>query len=134
MNSTRYQNQVLGPVLTPFYTQLKHQKGNIQFQQDSAASHRSKSTLQWFTQNKIPLFGHPASSPDLNPIEPVWLDLKNILRCLKDPRAPSTVEKLKSAVLTAWDQLSNDSIDSHILKMGNRVEAILAAKGGHTCF
>ena len=50
MNSTRYQNQVLDSVLTPFYTRMKLQKGDIQFQQDGAASHRSKSTLQWFAQ------------------------------------------------------------------------------------
>ncbi|PPQ72084.1 hypothetical protein CVT25_013905 [Psilocybe cyanescens] len=71
MNTSRYQNQVLNPVLKPFYTQMKAQKGNIQFQQDNAASHRSKSTMKWFADNQIPLFGHTASSPNLNPIEPV---------------------------------------------------------------
>jgi transposase len=132
MNSARYQNQVLQSVLTPFYTQKKAQKGNVLFQQDSAASHRGKSTLQWFTQNGISLFGHPASSPDLNPIEPVWLDLKNILRHLTHP--PNTVEQLQAAVLSAWEQLPIDSVNRQIEKMGDRVNAILAVKGGHTSF
>jgi transposase len=132
MNSARYQNQVLDPVLTPFYTRMKAQKGNISFQQDGAASHRSKSTLQWLARNKIPLFGHPASSPDLNPIEPAWLDLKNILRHLTHP--PNTVEQLQAAVLAAWEQLPIDSVNRHIEKMGDRVNAVLAVKGGHTSF
>ena len=132
MNSTRYQDQVLEPTLKAFYKQMNHERQNVHFQQDSAASHRSKSTMKWFTDNQIPLFHHPASSPDLNPIEPVWLDLKNILRHLT--HTPSTVEQLRAAVLDAWEQLPTEDIDGHIWKMGDRVEAVLAAKGGHTAF
>ena len=86
MNSTRYQDQVLEPTLKAFYKQMNHERQNVHFQQDSAASHRSKSTMKWFTDNQIPLFHHPASSPDLNPIEPVWLDLKNILSSHTHPQ------------------------------------------------
>jgi hypothetical protein len=88
--------------------------------------------MKWLSENKISLFKHPASSPDLNPIEPVWLDLKNILCYLTHP--PSTVEQLRTAVLNAWEQLLMEQINGHIWKMGNCVEAILKAKGGHTTF
>jgi len=132
MNSTRYQDQVLNPVLKSFYMKMNHERQTVYFQQDGAASHRSKSTMAWFAENGISLFNHPASSPDLNPIEPVWLDLKNILRHLTHP--PSTVMELKAAVLDAWEQLPLEHIDGHIRKMGDRVEAVLKAKGGHTKF
>jgi hypothetical protein len=73
MNSKRYQDQVLEGTLKGFYAQMKEERGPIIFQQDGAPSHTSKSTKQWFSRNHIPLLFHPASSPDLNPIEPVWL-------------------------------------------------------------
>ena len=65
-------------------------------------------------------------------IEPVWLDLKNILCHLTHP--PSTITKLKAVVLDAWEQLSLEQIDGHIQRMGDHVEAVLEAKGGHTKF
>jgi len=42
--------------------------------------------------------------------------------------------ELKAAVLDAWEQLPLEHIDGHIRKMGDRVEAVLKAKGGHTKF
>ncbi|KAF8158853.1 hypothetical protein BJ912DRAFT_866304, partial [Pholiota molesta] len=59
---------------------------------------------------------HPASLPDLNPIEPVWLDLKNILRHLRHP--PNTADQLKVAIMTAWDEIPMERIDKHIGKIG----------------
>jgi DDE superfamily endonuclease len=132
MNLTWYKDQVLNPILKPFYMQMHHERKSIYFQQDGAASHRSKSTINWFSQNQIPLFDHPALSRDLNPIEPTWLDLKNILCHLRHPR--STVELLRAAVLDAWEQLPMEQIDGHIRKMGDCVEAVLKDKGGHTAF
>jgi transposase len=132
MNTIRYQDQVLNPFLKAFYMQMNNERQTVYFQQDGAASHRSKSTMKWFAENKVSLFKHPASSPDLNPIEPVWLDLKNILRHLTHP--PSTVEQLRAVVLDAWEHLPMEKIDGHIQKMGDRVEAVLKAKGGHTVF
>lgn len=79
MNSTHYQDQVLEPILKPFYMKLNHERQMIYFQQDNAASYCSKSTVKWLSKNGIQLLKHPASSPDLNPIEPVWGNLKNTL-------------------------------------------------------
>ena len=79
MNSMRYQEQVLDGVLKEFYCQVSEKESGVEFQQDGAASHRSKSTMKWFHRNGIPLFLHPAHSPDLSPIESVWLELKKCL-------------------------------------------------------
>ena len=99
MNSTHYQDQVLNLILKAFHMEMNHKRPPVYFQQDGAASHHSKSTMKWFTENKISLFTHPASSLDLNPIEPVWLNLKNILCHLTYPL--STIEQLYVSVLNA---------------------------------
>lgn len=132
MNSTRYKEQVLEGVLASFHAEVTRERGKVHFQQDGAASHRSKSTQNWFSTADIPLLYHPASSPDLSPIEPVWHELKKILRAL--PHPPTSVDKLCDAVRGAWDSLPISDIDKHIDTMQERVQAILAAKGGHTRF
>ena len=132
MNSVRYQEQVLDGVLRDFVAEMKSEKPQVKFQQDNAPSHRSNSTTKWFKESGIPLLFHPPSSPDLNPIEPVWHELKKVLRAL--PHLPNTIQELRAAILSVWDTLPIEDVDKHINRMPDRVEAILAAKGGHTRF
>ncbi|KIJ98565.1 hypothetical protein K443DRAFT_65795, partial [Laccaria amethystina LaAM-08-1] len=123
---------VLDGVLRDFFAEMKSEKPQLKFQQDNAPSHRSKSTMKWFKESSILLLFHPPSSPDLSPIEPVWHELKKVLRAL--PHLPTTIQGLRAAILSVWDTLPIEDVDKHINRMHDRVEAILAAKGGHTRF
>jgi hypothetical protein len=97
MNMKRYCEQVLEGALLDFYTEMNQERGYIQFQQDNASCHTSKSMKNWFANHSILLLFHPPNSPDLLPIEPVWHELKKIIHGL--PQLPTTVDALKSAVL-----------------------------------
>ncbi|KAJ7501295.1 hypothetical protein B0H11DRAFT_2224644 [Mycena galericulata] len=55
---------------------------------------------------------HPATSPDVSPIEPVWPLLKKGLRAYQ-PR-PSTYGQLCAVILDVWSQISTDEIDVYI--------------------
>jgi transposase len=125
MNSAQYQEQVLDNVLVDFVAHMKALKGSVVFQQDNAPSHGSKSMKQWFTCHNIPLLYHPASSPDLNPIECIWHKLKTHLCAL--PHPPSTLDGLKSAVLHVWDELPFEDVNKHINRMPDHVQAVLQA-------
>ena len=48
--------------------------------------------------------------------------------------SPTTFDILKSAVLTAWEEIPIEKINHQIGKMEKRVKAVLAAHGGHTPF
>ena len=87
-------------------------------------------TLEWFDKNCIPLLPHPPNSPDLNPIEPVWAELKRRLRQL--PRHPTTAETLRKAVLKVWDSLTVEDINKYTGSFINRLDAVIEAKGGST--
>ncbi|TFK18791.1 hypothetical protein FA15DRAFT_602638, partial [Coprinopsis marcescibilis] len=77
----------------------------------------------------ISLVDHPAQSLDLNPIEPLWHDLKEIIRA---QHTVSTINDLKAAAHAAWDALPIETVNQHIYQMPDCVQAVLASKGGHT--
>jgi len=132
MNAERYQEQVLDGIFFDYWMQMSEERGQILFQQDGAPSHTAKSTQEWLKWNSIDTLPHPPSSPDLNPIEPLWNKMKTLIH--NRPHIPSSIGELKAAAFEAWDQITEADIDGYVNHMGDRVEAVLKAKGGHTMY
>lgn len=86
--------------------------------------------MAWLASNGIEIFPHPASSPDLSPIETLWQCLKTLIR--ERPHIPSSLEELKTAVRECWEMITAEDINQHVKHMEDRVKAVLKADGGHT--
>lgn len=76
-----------------FYIEMLEERGLITFQQDGAGSHTAAMTRKWLNAHHIDILPHLVSSPDMNPIKPIWHILKvKICAC---PLTPTTQEGLK---------------------------------------
>lgn len=130
MNAARYQAQVLDPVVEDYVMKLLMEKGYLYYQQDGAPGHRANVTKKWFQDREIMLFPHPASSPDMNPIEPIWHVLKDAIR--NRPHPPTSRDELIAAIHEEWDRITVHDINKYVGQMAKRVQAVLDAKGGST--
>ena len=67
---------------------------------DNASFHTK--SLSWFNQNGLNHFKTPAQSPDLNPIELVWNDLKYYIAThIK----PNTMQELIQGIIRFWNEI-----------------------------
>jgi hypothetical protein len=132
LSAARYQEQVLEPVLEDWLKKMEEESGFVIFQQDGAPSHKAKATLKWFSDRGISLLFHPPNSPDLNPIEHVWNELKRRLRNLE--HHPTNLQQLIEAVENIWEEIPLDIVNRYIDRMPEIVQALKSAKGGHTKF
>lgn len=78
MNASYYVENILEAVKLPF----AEEKMPLQwvFQQDNDPKRTSKKAKEWFRTHNISVMESPAQSPDFNPIEHLWMDVKHGIR------------------------------------------------------
>jgi hypothetical protein len=104
-------------VLLPLYNLEKKTTTGVVCQGDNARPHSSKHSIDWFDDKHVsrvgfggkPLSekgGHPANSPDLNPIELLF----NILDEQVSKRQPKTVVELIKYSNEVWSNISIETV------------------------
>ena len=76
--------QILEATLLPFIRDVYH--GGHKFMQDNDPKHASKYAKAWMEDNDVYWWRTPPESPDLNPIENLWHQLKEFIRRETKPK------------------------------------------------
>jgi transposase len=129
MNSTGFQD-LLKIGLIPFIDQKYPENHRLMMDQDP--KHCSKSTKKFLIRNDINYFNTSPESPDLNPIEMVWNDLKYYLCTQVHPRTKADLlEGINKFWLKKKDDLNycNKKID-HLYKVVDRCIALTGSATG----
>ncbi len=98
------------------------------FQQDLAPAHTAKGTKSWINNHGVTVLDWSVNSPDLNPIENLWVIVK---RKMRDTR-PNNAEDLKAAIKATWASITPEQCHRLITSMPRRIDAVIKAKGGPT--
>lgn len=128
MTSKKY-IETLDQYLWP--TVAKHfNDNNWIFQEDNAPTHKSREATAWKERNNIPVLFWPAQSPDLSPIENVWLLLKTKIKT--QLQHIHNVNDLKEHLLSAWNDVPISYVQRLYSTLPRRVKHVLIQKGNMT--
>ena len=121
-SSQVYQDILLENVMLSV-RQLKLNRSWV-MQQDNDPKHRSKSTTELLQQTKICLLEWPIQSPDLNPIEMLWHDLKRTVHT----RHSKNIAELKPFCKEEWSKNPPDHCAGVIRNYRKRLVEVIAAR------
>ena len=98
------------------------------FQQDNNPKHTAKISKEWLQVNSVIVLEWPSQSPDLNPIEHLWRDLKMAVH----RRFLSNLMELERCCKEEWAKLPKDKCAKFVASYSKRLEAVIAAKSAST--
>uniref|UniRef100_A0A1I7W8C6 DDE_3 domain-containing protein n=1 Tax=Heterorhabditis bacteriophora TaxID=37862 RepID=A0A1I7W8C6_HETBA len=116
INRADYQD-VLGHCLVSYL--LRFPGVSFTFEQDNVTIHASRSTKTWLQDNSVDTMDWPSRSPDLNPMENLWVILG--CRIHIDNRQFETAKDLQSAICKAWSEVDNIIIKNLFNSMPERI-------------
>jgi len=140
MNAAAY-HSILAYHAIPFVAQVMDGAPGgttIVWQHDNDPKHTAKVNKSYLEQKcdekysrgqRMVVMDWPSQSPDLNPIENLWDHIKDSLHA---KQRFSSLDALFQAIKCEWNQISKAYLKDLVHGMPRRVQAVIAAEGGHT--
>ncbi|KAK3513333.1 hypothetical protein QTP70_012378 [Hemibagrus guttatus] len=124
MNGAMYR-EILSKNLLPSARALKMKRGWV-FQHDNDPKHTARATKEWLRKKHFKVLEWPSQSPDLNPIENLWRELK--IRVAQRP--PQNITALEEICMEEWAKLPATVCKNLVETYRKRLTSVIANKGG----
>ncbi|KAK3528764.1 hypothetical protein QTP70_011186 [Hemibagrus guttatus] len=123
MNGAMYR-EILSKNLFPSARALKMKRGWV-FQHDNDPKHTARATKEWLRKKHFKVLEWPSQSPDLNPIENLWRELK--IRVAQ--RQPQNITALEEICMEEWAKLPATVCKNLVATYRKRLTSVIANKG-----
>lgn len=127
LTGARYIEEILAMHVVPYVDYIGDE---FIFMHDNARPHTARIVQDYITEVGFRVMEWPACSPDLNPIEHLWDELKQRIRARL--HTPNSIPELIVAVEEEWLNIPQETIANLIRSMPNRMRDVINARGGHT--
>jgi hypothetical protein len=109
----------------------REQRYNWYLVEDNDPSHGTRNSESlpaiYRRENSVERLPHPPNSPDLNPIEGIWLIIKERVR--QRLHEINTIQELKNALQEEWQKVSINDIQERIIEMQYRCGEVFRNPG-----
>ncbi|KAI4888479.1 hypothetical protein NFI96_001823 [Prochilodus magdalenae] len=123
MNGAMY-CEILGANLLPSARAMKMKRGWV-FQHDNDPKHTARATKEWLCKKHFKVLEWPSQSPDLNPIENLWRELKVRVAC----RQPQNITALEEICMEEWANIPATVCANLVKTYRKRLTSVIANKG-----
>ncbi|KAK3564010.1 hypothetical protein QTP86_006830 [Hemibagrus guttatus] len=123
MNGAMYR-EILSKNLLPSARALKMKRGWV-FQHDNDPKHTARATKEWLRKKHFKVLEWPSQSPDLNPVENLWRELK--IRVAQ--RQPQNITALEEICMEEWAKLPATVCKNLVATYRKRLTSVIANKG-----
>lgn len=128
MTADNYVENILSEHVVPYVDFIGYDRFILMH--DNARPHAAAIVNRYLNEVGIQSLDWPPYSPDLNPIEHLWDQLKIRIRA-RNP-VPMTLNQLRFAAHQEWNAIPQECIQNLISSMPRRMEAVVRARGGNT--
>ena len=97
--------------------------------QDNDPKHTSNTAKQYFIDRSVSWWPTPAKSPDLNPIENLWHELKEFVR--REVK-PTTKDELVAGIIQLWDTVTAENCCKSIRHLNKVIPRVIELRGAAT--
>ncbi len=91
------------------------------FQKANDQKHTAKTTQEWLRDNSVTVLEWPSQSPNLNPIEHLWNDLKI-----------ANLTELERFCLEEWQRIPKSRCAKLVALYPRRLQGVISVKGAST--
>ncbi len=113
-----------GAMHHPSARALKMKRGWV-FQHDNDPKHTARATKEWLRKKHFKVLEWPSQSPDLNPIENLWRELK--VRVAQ--RQPQNITALEEICMEEWAKIPATVCENLVKTYRKRLTSVIANKG-----